>query len=243
MMDNIHYGVILAAGEGLRMRPLTTYFPKITLPILDKPLLIHHLEIMQMVGVTTVYIVVSKNSHQIVQEFVARYHANDGKITCELIVQKYLGGTGHALFILEKQLTGKRFLLLLGDEYYNDVESFKRIRSNRKDNLIIGLVQYEDADRIMAGCNVQMKDNYVSQMVEKPTREQIKGSWCWDGSVVLDTTIFEALHELKDSHPSEEKDNLCIVKAMQRLIEKKYSFAVLRKKCKNIIAENRSLNV
>jgi dTDP-glucose pyrophosphorylase len=233
-MKNINYGVILAAGEGIRMYPLTEYYSKIILPILDKPLLIHHLEIMQMIGIQKVFIVISKNNYRIVQEFIERYHSNVGQVICELILQEFLCGTGHALLILEKQLAGKRFLLLLGDEYYNDVKSFKKIKSDNRNSLILGVVEYDNVDLVLAGCNVQIEDNRVSQLVEKPTKSQINGRWCWDGSVVLDSTIFQILHELQDSNPSKEKDSLCIVKSMQRLIEKNHHMAVLKKQCKNI---------
>ena len=233
-MDNIAYGVILAAGEGRRMRPLTAYYAKITLPILDKPLLIHHLEIMKIAGIQKVFIVVSNDNYVLVQECIARYCQSGGKITCEPVIQEALEGTGHALLILEKKLAGKRFLLLLGDEYYHDVDAFNRLSANRNDSRIIGVVEYEDVDRITAGCNVQMEGDCVIRLVEKPAQGQIRGRWCWDGSVVLDATIFETLHELQDSNPSHGKDSLCIVKAMQRLIEKKQSLATLKKKCTNI---------
>ena len=233
-MENINYGVILAAGEGIRMRPLTDYYSKVTLPVLDRPLLIYHLEIMQIVDIKKVFIVVSKNNFNIVKEFVKRYHSNNSNITCELILQKFSCGTGHALLILERKLSGKRFLLLLGDEYSNDIDSFSMLQSNNKDSLIIGIVEYGDVNNVLSGCNVHIKDNHVSRLVEKPTKNQIKSKWCWDGSVVLDATIFQALHELQITNPLREKDSLCIVKAMQRLIEKRHYIAVLKKKCKNI---------
>ena len=233
-MENISCGVILAAGEGGRMRPLTDYYSKVTLPIFDKPLLIYHLETMKMIGIEKVFIVVSKNNFRMVQEFVDIYHSNSCDITCELVLQEFPRGTGHALQILEKQLNGNRFLMLLGDEYYNDVDSFKMIKLNNKDSMILGVVEYENIEQISAGCNVQIKDNYVSRLVEKPTEKQIKSRWCWDGSVVLDATIFEALHELNELNPFKEKDNLCIVKAMQRLLDNKHRLAVLKKKCRNI---------
>ena len=184
--------------------------------------------------VKRVFIVVSKKNRRIVQEFVEQYQANNGDITCELILQEFLGGTGHALLGLEKNLTGKSFLLLLGDEYFNDIDSFRKMKSFNKNNLILGIVAYDDLDRIMAVCNVQIKNNYVSQFVDKPTKEQIKSHWCWDGSVVLDSSIFRVLHELKDPNLLKKKDNLCLVKAMQRLVEQNHKVTVLKKKCKNI---------
>ncbi len=48
--------MILAAGRGERMRPLTDHTPKPLLPVKGKPLLVHHLESLARAGVTEVVI-------------------------------------------------------------------------------------------------------------------------------------------------------------------------------------------
>ncbi len=48
--------MILAAGRGERMRPLTDYTPKPLLPIAGKPLIVHHLEALRVQGIIKVVI-------------------------------------------------------------------------------------------------------------------------------------------------------------------------------------------
>ncbi|GAA5190048.1 N-acetylmuramate alpha-1-phosphate uridylyltransferase MurU [Ferrimonas gelatinilytica] len=48
--------MILAAGRGERMRPLTDHTPKPLLPVNGKPLLVHHLEALARAGITDVVI-------------------------------------------------------------------------------------------------------------------------------------------------------------------------------------------
>lgn len=58
--------MILAAGLGKRMRPLTDHCPKPLLPVADKPLIVHHLERLAAAGVHDVVINVSYRAEQIV---------------------------------------------------------------------------------------------------------------------------------------------------------------------------------
>ncbi len=59
--------MILAAGRGERMRPLTDRTPKPLLTVNDKPLIVYHLEKLQQVGIESVVINISWLGEQIQQ--------------------------------------------------------------------------------------------------------------------------------------------------------------------------------
>lgn len=59
--------MILAAGFGKRMRPLTDHCPKPLLPVAGKPLIVHHLERLARAGIREVVINVSYRAEQIIQ--------------------------------------------------------------------------------------------------------------------------------------------------------------------------------
>ena len=58
-------GVILAAGDGGRLRPLTQTYPKVLLPMRGRPLISYPLEAMADVGISEVVVVVGYNAQQV----------------------------------------------------------------------------------------------------------------------------------------------------------------------------------
>ena len=66
--------VILCAGKGVRLRPLTDSQPKVMLPINARPLLEHHIEHFKAYGITEFYI----NLHHL-PDRVQDYFGGQGK--------------------------------------------------------------------------------------------------------------------------------------------------------------------
>lgn len=103
--------VILAAGEGSRMRPLTTSRPKVMLPLAGKPMLEHLIEKVRDAGVTEFLIVVGYH-----EDAIRKYFSNGEKfgVSIRYIVQRNQLGTADALKTVEPFVTGE-FLMLNGD--------------------------------------------------------------------------------------------------------------------------------
>ncbi|MDS0260863.1 nucleotidyltransferase family protein [Haloarcula sp. S1CR25-12] len=86
-------GVVLAAGEGTRMRPLTADRPKALVEVAGKPLLEHALDALLSVGVDRIAVVVGYRGEQIVDRYGDGYR--DTPI--EHVEQADQLGTAHAL--------------------------------------------------------------------------------------------------------------------------------------------------
>jgi len=103
--------VVLAAGEGRRMRPLTTHRPKVMLPLANRPLLEHLLCAVRDAGIRSVVLVVGYG-----EEFI-RQHFRDGArlgLSISYVSQRRQQGTADAL-AAAAGCVHDRFLVLNGD--------------------------------------------------------------------------------------------------------------------------------
>ena len=108
-------GVILAAGKGARMYPFSERSPKPILPILNRPLLAHQIEVMRDCGITEVHIVVGHLGYQVASAF------GDGSrygVHIHFVEQESTLGLAHAVGALESRIQVP-FLLMLGDIYFH----------------------------------------------------------------------------------------------------------------------------
>ena len=103
--------VVLAAGEGKRMRPLTARRPKVMLPIANRPMMEHLVLAARDAGITDFIFVVGYCEREI------RNHFGDGSdfgVKIAYVTQRHQLGTADALRATAG-LVGDRFLLLNGD--------------------------------------------------------------------------------------------------------------------------------
>ena len=129
--------VILAAGEGKRMHPLTYTRPKVMLPIANQPIMEHLLIEMKNAGITDFTFVVGYHGETI------RQHFGDGDrwgVKIDYITQRKQLGTAHALKLVEGFVEDK-FLLANGDVLIR-AEDIERILS--KDNITLSLIEMRD---------------------------------------------------------------------------------------------------
>lgn len=103
--------IILAAGEGTRLRPITHYVPKPMLPFFGKPFLAYTLENLSGL-VDSVVLVVNYKKKQIVDYFGNSY----ASLPLEYVEQQNLKGTASALLAARHSVEG-RFLVIQGDVY------------------------------------------------------------------------------------------------------------------------------
>ncbi|MGQ9587897.1 MAG: bifunctional sugar-1-phosphate nucleotidylyltransferase/acetyltransferase [Thermoplasmata archaeon] len=103
--------VILAAGEGMRLRPLTVSEPKVMIPIANRPILEYVVDALVKNDVHDIVMVVGYRKERIMSHF------EDGKkygARIEYIVQDKQLGNGHALLCARDRLSGE-FMVLPGD--------------------------------------------------------------------------------------------------------------------------------
>jgi glucose-1-phosphate thymidylyltransferase len=120
--------VILAAGEGKRLRPLTRNRPKALIPVANRPIIDYPVQALIGCGIREIGVGVGYR-----KEHVIRY-LNNLDISVEIVVQEKQLGTGHALQCAEG-LIRDEFLLLPGDNYV-DARSVALIRDAKNAVLV-----------------------------------------------------------------------------------------------------------
>ena len=179
--------VILAAGEGNRMRPLTYTRPKVMLPIANRPILEHLVIEMKKAGIKQFTFVVGYHGETI------RQHFGDGArwgVSIDYVPQRKQLGTAHAVKMVEGFVKGK-FLLANGDVLLK-VDDIKKILA--KDNIALSLIEVEDTRDLgvveLAGDKVKA----IHEKVDKPPSKLVNA-----GVYLLTPDIFPAIARTEKS--------------------------------------------
>lgn len=146
--------VILAAGEGKRVRPLTRSRPKALLPVANRPIIEYVIEALLKNGIRDIVVVVGYRKEQVIR------FLNELDVPISVVVQNKQLGTAHALNCAKSHITGD-FLLLPGDNYI-DPHSIARIKDLKNAMLV-----KEHPSPSNFGV-VLLKDGFVSRIIEKP---------------------------------------------------------------------------
>lgn len=112
--------IILAAGRGERLRPLTDKAPKPLLKVAGKPILEHNISQLPS-KVNEVILVVNYLKEQIEDYFGKEF--NGKKIS--YIEQKEIKGTAHALWACKDYLKDEKFIAMNGDDFYCQEDMLK----------------------------------------------------------------------------------------------------------------------
>jgi bifunctional UDP-N-acetylglucosamine pyrophosphorylase/glucosamine-1-phosphate N-acetyltransferase len=184
-------GYILAAGEGVRMRPLTSNIPKPLLPVAGKPFLEHNIDALKDAGIKDIVLLIGWKAHRI------REHFGDGKafgVRIDYVEQKERLGTAHAIGMVRDRMDSA-FLCLYGDVVLTK-ESVKGLVQHHKKvkGSVMALTTVEDPSRY--GC-IKAEDGVVMDIVEKP--EVPEGNMVNAGAYILEPEIFDAIAETKKS--------------------------------------------
>lgn len=113
---SITTAVILAAGRGTRMLPLTRAVPKGLLPLYDRTVLDHIVAEARAAGIKRIIMVIGYGGDLIRQHF-----ATDEDVS--FMEQKQPLGTAHALTCVREEVADEPFALMLGDEVVGGGES------------------------------------------------------------------------------------------------------------------------
>ena len=158
---DIDTAVVLAAGEGTRLRPLTRNRPKPMLPAANRPILEHVFDALVEAGVAEIVAVVGYKRDRVQNHFGPSYR--DVPIT--YATQSKQLGSGHALLQARTAVDGP-MLVVNGDRLVDagTIDAVASMHSETGDTSI-AVVERQETRRYGA---VEVHDGYISELVEKP---------------------------------------------------------------------------
>jgi|APSaa5957512622_1039677.scaffolds.fasta_scaffold80609_2 dTDP-glucose pyrophosphorylase len=149
--------VILAAGKGTRLLPLTENIPKVLVEVNGKPFLSYVIDNLKKAGITELGIIVGFKKEKIVR------FLKENNIQATLIEQKEQLGTGHAVLQAKEFCGNDNFLALGGDNLF----SVKDLLSVKNDDNLCYLLGKEVEEWKKYGVLV-VEDGKLLKIIEKP---------------------------------------------------------------------------
>ena len=154
-------GVILAAGEGRRCRPLTQTRSKVMLPVGNRPFMEHVINALAANGIQDLYIVVGYQKERVMDYFE---DGIDFGVRITYIEQNELLGTAHALRKAEAYVD-EEFLVVNGDNLI-DASAVRELVSAKGDNVILAALRRHSGDYGV----LMVEQGRVKSIIEKPGR-------------------------------------------------------------------------
>ncbi len=228
MHTEIRKAVIPAAGLGTRMLPIARTVPKEMLPIVDRPAISYLVEEAAAAGATDILIITNRGKDSMEEYFDYSLEYEDElrrkgldreadslrkAADCANVYflrQKQTRGLGHAILRARDFIGREPFYVLYGDDV---IFAEKPVCLQLKDaydayGLACAAVQEVSEELVMKYCTLAAEPlsgraYHVSDMIEKPAREQILSHFSILGREILTPEIFEILQQIPLGHGGE----------------------------------------
>jgi len=213
-------GVVLAAGEGVRLLPITETRSKHMIPIAGRPIVEHIVRSLTINGVDELLVVVG-HKREVLQGFLGGGGKFEAKISYK--VQPDVLGTAHAIGMAEDFVGGEDFLAIYGDLFttpraiHRVLETYEA--SGKKPTLTIVPVPNPSSYGV-----VSVSEDKVTRIVEKPEPQEVSSNLANAGIYIFGKEVFDAIKSTVKS----ERGELEVTDSVNTLTSKGIEFAVAR---------------
>ena len=191
--------VVMAGGEGSRLRPLTIRRPKPMVPIVGKPVMEHILNLLKRHGITEVVITV-----QYLASNIEDYFGNGSQFGMRITYSRedVPLGTAGSVKNAEDQLT-EPFLVISGDAL-TDYNLTDIIKYHQEKKAMATLTLAHVHNPLEYGVIITNEEGHITQFLEKPSWGEVFSDTINTGIYVLDPKIFSYFEKNKQFDFSQE---------------------------------------
>jgi bifunctional UDP-N-acetylglucosamine pyrophosphorylase/glucosamine-1-phosphate N-acetyltransferase len=185
--------LILAAGFGTRLHPLTQFRPKAMLPLLGKPMLHHVIDTVKAAGMTEIVLVVGHHKEQIKGYFA------DGDafgVHISYAVQAEPKGEYDAVLAAENALKGADRFLMTDCDIITTTSRFRdAVKAAKTGDMALSLFEVPNPSQFGV---VELDGAKITTIVEKPAPGMEPSNLAVAGVYVFTDAIFDMLRKTKD---------------------------------------------
>jgi mannose-1-phosphate guanylyltransferase / phosphomannomutase len=182
--------VVMAGGQGTRLRPLTSNQPKPMVPIVNKPCIQHILELVQRHGIDEVVMTLAFLPRLI------RNHFGDGSslgMRIDYTVEETPAGTAGSIR-LAKDLLDDTFLVISGDAL-TDFDLTKVVEFHRQREALVTIALTSVDNPLEFGVVIVDEEGRIQRFLEKPGWGQVFSDTVNTGIYVLEPEVFDHIPE------------------------------------------------
>ncbi len=181
--------VVMAGGFGTRLRPLTAEYPKPMIPVVNKPVLAHILNLLKHHHFSEVVITVQYLADQIQKYFGDGSHLG---MAIRYVVEDQPLGTAGSVRNAQQYFTDEPFLVMSGD-LITDLDLSSILRFHQERRALATLALTYEADPSEYGTVATDRQEWVREYVEKPDPEEAISQTVNTGIYVLEPEVLAGI--------------------------------------------------
>lgn len=179
--------VVMAGGEGTRLRPMTSSMPKPLLPVVNRPIMEHVLRLLKRHGLNETVVTV-----QFLASLVKNYFGDGEELGMELTYaneEKPLGTAG-SVKNAEEALKDDTFLVISGDAL-TDFDLTDLINFHKEKGAMVTVCLTRVPNPLEFGITIVDEEGKVERFLEKPTWGQVFSDTVNTGIYVMEPEVFD----------------------------------------------------
>ncbi len=209
--------ILLAAGEGLRLRPLTENVPKPLLKILDKTILERSINNLSKCGVEGFVIITNYKEEKIKEHILDKFPS----FNIVFVHQPEIKGTGNAFLLAKNHIQEEFFIGVNGDCVYSISLIKQTVEAAKNSTVSVGGKLVSDPENY--GVILIDDNSSPHEIKEKPAKTEIKEGYANIGLYSISKDIFPILEKIEEKGEVSPRGEYELPDALNRILsEKKY---------------------
>jgi len=185
--------VVMAGGEGTRLRPLTVNYPKPLVPVCNKPIMEHILTLLQRHGINDVIATV----HYLADEIQSHFgDGSDFDMNIAYSTETTPLGTAGSVKQAEQLLDRERFLIISGDSL-TDCDLQKAIDFHIEKKSLATLILYRVPSPLEFGVVITDEEGRIQRFLEKPSWSEVFSDTVNTGIYIIEPEILDMIEQDK----------------------------------------------